>query len=151
MDVRVGLYRKLTANELMLLNCGVGEDSSESLELPGDTINPSYRKSVLNVHWKDWCWSWNTLATWCEELIHWKRLWCWQRLSAEEGNNRGWNGWMASLTRWTWIWVASGIWWWTGKHGALQSIGSQRVGHDWAAELNWTDIYNENIKSSWIY
>ena len=54
----------------------------------------------------------------------------------EEGGNRGWDGWMASLTQWTWVWVGSGSWWWTGKPGMLQTIGLQRVGHDW--ELNWT-------------
>ena len=59
----------------MLLNCGVGEDSWESLGLQGDPTSPSQRKSVLNIHWKDWCWSWNsnTLATWCEELTHWEK------------------------------------------------------------------------------
>ena len=74
MDVRVGLWRKLNAKKLMLLNCGVGEDSWESLGLQGDPTNPSWRKSVLNFHWKDWCWSWNsnTLATWWEELTHLK-------------------------------------------------------------------------------
>ena len=55
MDVRAGLKRKLSAKELMLLNCGVGEDSWESLRQQGDPISPSRRKSVLNVHWKDWC------------------------------------------------------------------------------------------------
>ena len=62
------------------------------------------RRSVLGVHWKDWYWSWNsnTLATWCEELTHWKRPWCWERLKAGgEGDDRGWDGWMASLTQWT--------------------------------------------------
>ena len=64
----------------MLLNCSVGEDSWESLGLQGDPTSPSWRKSVLNVHWKGWCWSWNskTLATWCEELTHLKRPWCWR-------------------------------------------------------------------------
>ena len=59
----------------MLLNCGVEEDSWKSLGLQGDPTSPSSRKSVLNIHWKDWCWSWNssTLATWCEELTHWKK------------------------------------------------------------------------------
>ena len=75
------------------LNCGVGEDSWESLGQQGDPASPSYRKSVLNIHWKDyWCWSWNsnTLATWCEELTHWKRPWCWERLRAGgEGDYRG--------------------------------------------------------------
>ena len=53
-------------------------------------------------------------------------------------HNRGWDGWMASPTQWTWVWVNSGSWWWTGRPGVLQSMGSQRVGHDWATELNWT-------------
>ena len=97
------------------------------------------RKSVLNIHWKDWCWSWNsnTLATWCK-LIHWKRPWCWARLKAGgEGDDREWDGWMALPTRWTWVWVDSRSWWWAGRPGVLQSMQSQRVGH-WATELNWT-------------
>ena len=59
-DVRVGLWRKLSAEELMLLNCGVGEDSWESLGLQGDPTSSFWRRSVLGVHWKDWCWSWNS-------------------------------------------------------------------------------------------
>ena len=140
MDVRVGLRRRLSTEELMLLNCGVGEDTWESLRLQGDPHSPFWRKSVLNIHWKDWCWSWNsnTLDTWWEEMTHLKRLWCWEGLGAggEEGD-RGWDGWMASLTRWTWVWVNSGSWWWTGRPGVLRFMGSQRVGHDWATELNW--------------
>ena len=99
-------------------------------------------KSVLNIHWKDWCWSWNsnTLATWWEEPSHWKGPWCWERLKAGgEGDDRGWDGWMASLTRWTWVWASFGNWWWTGSPGVLQSMGSQRVEHNWETELNWTD------------
>ena len=91
-------------------------------------------RSVLGVHWKDWCWSWNsnTLATSCEELTHWKRLWCWKGLGAGgEGDNRGWDGWMASPTQWTCIWVNSGSWWWTGSPGVLQFMGLQRVRHYW--------------------
>ena len=98
------------------------------------------RRSVLGVHWKDWCWSWNsnTLATWCEELTHWKKPWCWEGLGAGgEGNDREWDGWMASPTRWTWVCVDSGSWWWTGWPDVLRFMGSQRVGHDWATELNW--------------
>ena len=97
-------------------------------------ISPEY-------HWKDWCWSWssNTLATWCEEVTHWKRPWCWERLKAGEGDNKGWDGWMTSPTQWTWLWVGSRSWWWTGRPGVLQSMGSQRVGQDWTAELNWTE------------
>ena len=90
----------------------------------------------------DWCWSWNsnTLATSCEELTRWKSPWCWEGLGAGgEGDNRGWDGWMASPTRWAWVWVNSGSWWWTGRPGVLRFMGSQRVRHDWATELNWTD------------
>ena len=75
----------------MLLNCGVGEGSWQSFGLQGDSTSPSYRGSVLGVHWKDWCWSWNsnTLATWCEELTHLKRPWCWERFRAGgEGDDR---------------------------------------------------------------
>ena len=79
----------------------------------------------------------NTLATLCEELTHWKRPWCWEGLGAGEGDDRGWDGWMASPTRWTWVWVNSGSWWWTGWPGVLWFMGLQRIGHDWATELNW--------------
>ena len=80
----------------------------------------------------------NTLATWGKELIHWKRPWCWEILKAgREGDNRGWDGWIASPTRWTWVWASSRSWWWTGRPGMLQSMGSQRVGHDWGTEINW--------------
>ena len=94
----------------------------------------------LSVHWKDW-WSWNssTLATSHEELTHWRRPWCWERLKAGEGDDRGWDGWMASPTHWIWVGVNSGSWWWTGRPGVLQSMGSQRVRHDWAAVLSWTE------------
>ena len=67
-----------------------------------------------------------------------KRPWCWERLRAGgEGDNRGWDGWIASPTQWTWLWVDSGSWWWTGRPGMVQFTGSQRVEHDWAAKLNW--------------
>ena len=82
--------------------------------LQGDPTSPSWRRSVLGVHWKDWYWSWNssTLATWCEELTHWKRPWCWEGLGAGgEGDDRGWDGCMASPSLWTWVWVSSGSWW----------------------------------------
>ena len=101
------------------------------------------REIILGVHWKDWCWSWNsnTLPTSSEELTHLKRPWCWERLKVGgEGDNRGWDGWMASQTQWTWVWASSGSWWWTGKPGVLQSMGSQRVEHDWAIERNWTEL-----------
>ena len=124
----------------MLLNCGVGEDSWESLGLQGDPTSPFWRRSVVGIQWKEWFWSWNsnTLATWCEELTHLKRPWCWERLRAGvEGDDGGWDGWMASVTQWTWVWVDFRSWWWTGRPSMLQFMGSQRVGHNWATELNW--------------
>ena len=81
-----------------------------------------------------------TLASWCKELTHWKRPWCWERWKvAGEGNDGGWHDWMPSPTQWTWVWVNSGSLWWTGWLGVLQSMGSQRARQDWAIELNWTD------------
>ena len=72
-----------------------------------------------------------------------KKLWCWEELRAGgDGDDRGWDGWMASLTQWKWVCVNSGRWWWTGRPGVLRFMGSQRVGHDWATELDW--------RSSWI-
>ena len=96
----VGLWRKLSAKELMLLNCGVGEASWESLGLQGDPTSPSLRRPVLGVHWKDWCWGWNsnTLATWCKELTNLKRLWSWERLKAgKERDDR--MRWLDGITR----------------------------------------------------
>ena len=63
-----------------------------------------------------------------------------ERLKAGERNDRGWNDWMASRTQWTWVWINSRSWWWTGRPGMLQSMGSQMVGHDWVTELNWTEL-----------
>ena len=151
MDARVELWRRLSTEELILLNCGVGEDSWESLGLQGVPTSPSLKG--LNIHCKDWFWSWNssTLATSCEELTHWKRPWCWEGLGAGgEGDDRGWNDWMASPTRWTRVWVNSGSWWWTGRPGVLQIMGSQSVGHDWAT--NWTiKICTSNLYFSCIW
>ena len=84
-----------------------------------------------------WSWNSNTLATWQEELTHLKRPWCWKRLRAGgEGDDRGWDGWMASPTQWKWVWVNSRSWWWTGRPGVLWFMGLQRVGHDWETKLN---------------
>ena len=89
----------------MLLNCGVGEDSWESLGLQGNSVSPSWRRSILNIHWifqfhHQWCWSWNPdyLATWCEELTHWKRSWLWEKLKA--GGKGGWQRmrWLDGIT-----------------------------------------------------
>ena len=95
--------------------------------------NQSILKEITPEYWKDWCWSWqsNTLATWCKELPQWKRPWCWERLKAEEGDDRGWDGWLASPTGCTWIWGTCRSWWWKGKPGVLQSRGS------W---FNWAEL-----------
>ena len=154
MDVRVGLWRKLSNEELMLLNCGVGEDSWESLGLQGDPTSPFWRRSVLGVLWKEWCWSWNsnTFTTSWEELTYWKILMLGGIGAGGEGDDRGWDGWMTSPTRWTWVWVNSGRWWWTGRPGVLQFMGLQRVGHDRATELNWFHFTNDmTIKLDWVY
>ena len=109
---------------------------------------------MLNIHWKDWCWSWdsNTLATWCEELTHWKRPWCWERLKAGEGDDRGWDGWMATPTQWTWVWVNSGRWRW--RPGMLQSMGgakSQTRLSNWT-DLNWvpSGYHSKLAQTQWL-
>ena len=139
MDVRVGLWRRLSTEELMLVNCGVGEDSrvpwtaKRSNQPILKEIGPVYSLEGLMLNWKS-----STLATWCEELTHLKRPWFWERLKAGgEVDDRGWDGWMASLTQWTWVWVNSGNLWWIGRPGVLRFMGSQRVGHNWETELNW--------------
>ena len=104
----------------------------ESLELQGDPISLSWRKSILNIHWKDWYWSWNsnTLATSCEELTHLKRPWCWERLKVgKEGDDRRWDGWMASPTQWIWVWVNSGVY----SNGVCEEL-------DTTERLNWTEL-----------
>ena len=122
---------------MMLLNCGAGD---HSLGLQGDQNSQSLRKSTLNIHWKDWCWSWNsnTLATWYEELTHLKRVWCWDRLKGQgEGEDRGWDGWIASLTRWTWVCVSSGV---GDGHGSLACCspwGCKESDRTEWNELNW--------------
>ena len=98
---------------------------------------PRLRKLEDSGHYNDHDYT----ATVCVWLM--KRPWFWERLRGGEGDNRGWDGWMASPTQWTRVWVNTGSWWWTGRPGVLQSVGSQRVAHDWATELNWTE-WNEN-------
>ena len=105
-------------------------------------VNP--KRNQLNIHWKDWCWSWNSnmLAIWCKKLTHLKRPWRWERLKAGgEGDNRGWDDWMASPIRWPWGWTSSGSWWWTGEawHAAVHRV-VKSVSHDWVTELNWGDL-----------
>ena len=121
----------------------------------------------MNIHWKRWCQSWssNTLAYWWEELTHWKRPWGWERLRAKgEGDDRGWDGWMASPTQWTWVWPNSARWWRTQTPYMLQSMGSQRVRHNLATarqqhiplikpasvKLRWGWELRETWTSRWV-
>ena len=134
---------RLRAEELMLLNCGVGEDSWESLGLQGDPTSPSKgdqpwdffgrndAEAETPVLWPPHAKSWLIGKDSCAGR-NWR--------AGGEGVDRGWDGWMASLTRWTWVWVNSGSWWWTGRPGVLWFMGSQRVGHDWATDLIWSDL-----------
>ena len=139
----------------------------KTLESPLDCKDIKPVNSQGNQSWifigrtDGWSWNSNTLATWCKKLTHWKRPWCWERLKAgEEGDDRGWCGWMASLTQWTWVWAGSRSWWWTGKPSVLPSMGSLRVGCDWATELKgllwWLSSKNSTCKckrdrfDSWV-
>ena len=123
MNVRVGLWEDF-------------ESPLDSKEI--QSVHPKGNQSWIFIG-RTGCWSWNsnTLATWCKKLIHWKRPWCWKRLKAGEGDVRGWDGWMASPTQWTWVWVDSRSWWWTGRPGVLQPMGSQRVITE---RLNWIEL-----------
>ena len=109
------------------------------------TANPSILLKEIGPEYslKDWCWSWNanTLATWYK-LTCWKRPWCWERVEVGgEGDDRRWDGWMASPTRWTWVRVRSGSWWWTGNLGVLQTIGSQ----SWIRLSDWTELNKSSL------
>ena len=125
----------------MFLNCVL----DKTVESPLDSkefqpVHPKGNQSEYSL--EGWCWSWNsnTLATWWKELNHLKRPWCWERLKAGgEGDNRGWDGWTASSTQWTWVCISSRSWQWTVRPGILQPMGLQRLGHDWVTELTWTD------------
>ena len=113
-------------------------------------VNPKWNQSWIFISasaeteaFSDESWNSNTLAISCKELTHWKRLWWWERLKAGgEVDDRGWDGWMASLTRWTWVWINSRSWWWTGRPGMLQSMGLQRVRHNWVTSLHFTLSYD---------
>ena len=118
-----------------------------SLRLPGDQTSQSQRKSTLHTHWKDWCWSFNTLVTWCEEPTHWKRPWCWegQRVRGE-GGNREWDDWMISSTQWTWVWANSG----TVKDRKDWSAAVHGVTKTWAWLSDWTTTTNLEWSASFF-
>ena len=125
----------------MLLNCGVGEDSWESLALQGDQsilkeISPGCSLEGLMLKLK--LQYFGHLMRRVDSLE--KTLMLEGIGAGGEGDDRGWDGWMASPPQWMWVWVNSGSWWWTGRPGMLQFMGSQRVGHHWATEMNWTQF-----------
>ena len=131
MDVRVGLWRRLSTEELMLLNCRVGEDSWEPLGQQGDPTSPFSRKSTLKTDAEL-----EAPILWPPDVKSW-RLWCWQRLKAGEGDDRGWDGWMASLIQWTWVRVNSGSWWW--DRGAWRAA-VYGVTKRWTRLSNWNEL-----------
>ena len=142
MDVRVGLWRRLSTEDWRFWTVVL----EKTLESPLDC------KEIQPVHSEgDQPWDFfgrndakaETPVLWPPHVKNWLigKDSCWEGLGAGgEGDDRGWDVWMASLTRWMWIWVNSGSWWWTGRPGVLQFMELQRVGHDWATELNWTEL-----------
>ena len=133
MYVRDGPQRRLNAGESMPQNCDFGEDSWESLQ--GEQTRQSERKSVLNIHWKDWCEAESPIL-WPTDGKSWliRKTLVLGKIGGRRRRGRQRDGWMSSLTGWTRVWVDFMRWWWTGKTGVLQSTGSQRVRHDWATE-----------------
>ena len=126
------VYRKLSTEEWMLLNYGVGENSWESLGLQGDPTSP-FNGDQSRVFIGRTGVEAETLILWPPDSKSWligKTLML-GKIEDRRRDDRGWDGWMASLTQWTWVWVDSGNWWWTGRPGVLCFMGSQRVGHDW--------------------
>ena len=148
MDVRVGLWRKLSTEELMLLNCGVGEGSWESLDYKEiQPVHPKGDQSRVFIGSTDA--KAETPVLWPPHGKSWligKDSDAGRDWGQEEKGTTGWDGWMASPTRWTWVWVNSGSWWWTGRPDVLQFMGSQRVRQDWAIELNRTSILSNVLQ-----
>ena len=147
--------------QLMLLNCDVGENSCHlfwlrqfsdpSVNYPQTPLDCKEIKPVNPEGNQPWIFIGRTDAEitilWspdAKNLIHWKRLLCWGRLRAGERDDRGWDGWLVSLTQWTWVWASSKSWWWTGRPGVLWSMGSQRVGHDWVTELKLFQVWGNS-------
>ena len=151
MDVRVGLWRKLSTKNWCFWTVVL----EKTLESPLDC------KEIQPVHLKgDQSWVFIGRTDAKLKLQYFGHLM--RRVdslgktlmqeglgSGGEGDDRGWDAWMASLTRWAWVWVNSGSWWWTGRPGVLRFMGSQRVGHNWVTELNWTD--KDPYWNSWCY
>ena len=135
------IYKKMKARKQSILNCINKNRYRKKLTQGGERLKTT------------WHWWRNLKMIQSSGKTHWKRLWCWEGLGAGgEGEDRGWDGWMASLTQWAWVWVNSGSWWWTGRPGVMRFMGSQRVGHDWATELNWTEAYlSVKVLQGWSF
>ena len=134
MDVRVD-YKDVSALKNVCFQIMVLEKTPR-VPWRARRSNQSILKEVdLEQSLEGLCWSSSTLTTWCEELTHLKRPWCWEGLKVGgKGDDRGWDVWMASLTQWTWVWANSRRYWKTGKPDVLQFMGSQRVGRYLATE-----------------
>ena len=136
MVMRAEPQKRLSTEELMLWNCGAGEDSWESLGLQGDKLaNPQGNQPWILIGRTGV--EAEAPIPWpldVKEPTHWKRSWCWERLRAGEEGVRGWDGWMASPTQRTWTWASSRRQWRTGRPGEVQSMGLQRAGHDSATD-----------------
>ena len=136
----------------MLLNCVI-----RLLRVPWTARRSNQsilKESVLNIHWKDWFWNWrsNTLVTWYEELTHWKRFWCWERLKAGEDDDRGWDGWMVGWHHWL-----SGH---KFVHAARDGEGQgslafyRLLGHrelDMSEQLKWTELNHSPLLKTPLY
>ena len=149
MDVRVGLWRKLSTKKLMLKTVML----EKTLEGPLDC------KEIQPVHPKgDQSWVFTgrtdveaeTPILWpphAKSWLIWKSLMLGKIESRRRRGWQGWDGWMVSLTQCTWVWVNSKSWWWTGRPGVLQSMGLQRIGHNWVTELNWINAFSRSPSS----
>ena len=135
-----GIVNKVEVDVFLELSCFFDDPTDVGNLISG---SPAFSKSSLNI----WKFMVHILLNLCLENL--------ERLKARgKGDDRGWDGWMASPTQWTWVWVNSRSWWWTGSSGVLQSMGYQRVGHDWVTELNWTELnqyLNPYLWSWWVY
>ena len=145
MDVRVGLGRRLSAKRIDAFELWCPLDCKEI-----QPVHPKGNQSWVFTGRTDV--QAETPILWPPHVKSWLigKDWCWEGLGAEgEGDDRGWDGWMASLTPWTWVWVNSGSWWWTGRPGMLRFMGSQRVRHDWATELtDWLTVIRTKLHLS---